>query len=300
MGEQQMPNTYLFYIDESGQREYGKTSRYFVLCGLAVPIELWQQINGNILALKRSYFGTPEVEIKSSWLRYPDARQKWYLDPYSISAESLTEFTERLYDILDHPALHLFSAVVDKTQMQKAYSLPQNPSSLAYRLIFERFQHFLEAQEESSYGIVIFDRIDDTAFRKGYENLLSRQHLRYLEKGTDFVKIDNIVEGLLFIPSAANCFVQLADICAYNIFRQFVEHGNEWDKPGGKTLPLYHYFGRIVYHFYTGPRSTLSGYGIKKYPDHKKLNLSQVDWELRGDDVQGWSVLRRPRGVAIV
>ncbi|GAB4410428.1 MAG: hypothetical protein Kow00123_24050 [Anaerolineales bacterium] len=289
-----MPNMYLFYVDESGQREYGRTTRYFALCGLGVPIESWHMLNLSMLNLKRAYFGKPAVEIKSSWLRYPDARQKWYLDPYQISEDKLREFVERVYDeLLNHRSLSLFGVVVDKVQMQRTYAAPQNPSPLAYHLIFERFQRFLETRGEQSYGIVIFDKIDDTSFRTGYENLLTRQHLRYLEQGTDFVKIENIVEGLLFIPSAVNNFLQMADLCAYNIYRQFADHGDVWDKPKGPTWPLYDYFRRIAHLLYKSSTGILSGYGIKKYPDHRKLGVPQVVWELCGDDDSGWTVQQR-------
>ncbi len=286
-----MPNTFLFYIDESGQREYGQTSRYFVLCGLGVPVEAWQLLNNNTHALKLSYFGTPAVEIKSAWLRRPEARHKHYLGPYGITEAKLDECVTRLYQILGHPSLVLFASVVDKVQMASTYATPQNPSSLAYRHIFERFQHFLETREDATYGIVIFDKIHDATFQaKGYENLLTRQHLRYLQQGTDFVQIDNIVEGLLFIPSSENNFVQLADLCAYDIFRQFKDHGKQWDSPAADSWPLYGYFSRIIHQFYTGPGNALSGYGIKKYPDHKKLGLPRINWVLAGDEILGWDV----------
>ena len=54
-----MADAYLFYVDESGQREYGKTSRYFALCGLGLPVESWRLLSSDINALKVLYFGTP-------------------------------------------------------------------------------------------------------------------------------------------------------------------------------------------------------------------------------------------------
>lgn len=289
-----MSTTYLFYVDESGQREYGSgTSRYFALCAVGIPVESWQLLNTNIYNLKQSYFGTPTVEIKSSWLRQPASARKRYLEPYHIAEESLRECVNRLYEVLDNPAVALFASVVDKIQMSEKYSVPQNPSSLAYRHIFERFQHFLETQGDNSYGVVIFDKIHDATFReKGYENLLARQHLRYLQQGTDFVEINNIVEGLLFISSADNNFVQLVDLCAYDVFRQFKEHGAQWDEPTGEQWPLYGYFRRILHKFYRGPGGMLAGYGIKKYPDFNKLGVPRVNWALRRDELLGWSVWR--------
>ncbi len=287
-----MTTTYLFYIDESGQREYGiKTSRYFALCGLGIPVETWQLLNTNVYSLKQSYFGAPTVEIKSSWLRQPLSAGARYIEPYHLSREALRECVSRLYDLLDNPAVVLFASVIDKVQMTDKYVAPQSPSSLAYRLLFERFQQFLESQGEGSHGLVIFDRIHDANFREqGYENLLAQQHLRYLQQGTEFVEISNIVEGLLFISSAVNNFIQLADLCAYDVFRQFKEHGSEWDAPQGEQWPLYGYLKRIVHRFYRGPGGLLAGYGLKKYPDFAKLGLQKVNWTLRGDEVSGWAV----------
>lgn len=288
-----MANTYLMYVDESGQREYGaNTSRYFVLCALAVPVASWQLINNQMHELKLSYFGTPTVEIKSSWLRFPDSRRKRYLDPFGIHEAGLTEFVDRLYtDILDRSELVLFASVVDKIQMAQKYVAPQSPSSLAYRLLFERFQHFLETRDEASFGLVVFDKITDAASQaQGYENLLSKQHLRYLMKGTDFVPIKNIVEGLLFIPSHENNFIQLADLCAYNVFRQFKEQGSQWDDPTGYRWPMYTYFRKIAQLFYASPSGILSGRGIKKYPDHKKLGKPGIQWQRAGDAFFGWEI----------
>jgi len=293
-----MKTTYLFYIDESGQREYGPgTSRYFALCALAVPVESWQLLNANVCSLKQSYFHDPKVEIKSSWLRQPLSAQKRYVERYGVSEPALHECVGRLYALLDDPAVVLFASIVDKVQMTQQYSTPQSPSSLAYRHIFERFQRFLVGQADNSFGVVIFDKIHDAAYReKGYENLLAQQHLRYQQQGTDFVEVHNIVEGLLFISSAENNLIQLADLCAYDVFRQFREHGSEWDDPSAEHWPLYGYFRRIVHKFYRDSGGILSGYGIKKYPDYRKLGMPRVEWVLQEDAAQGWSVGRSRPG----
>jgi len=280
-----MPTTYLFYVDESGQREYGPNiSRYFALAALAVPVESWQLINTQVHALKQSYFGDPTVEIKSSWLRDPRAAEKRYLTPYPVSPEALHECVHRLYEIVDHPSLTLFATVIDKVQMQEVYPTPHDPSSLAYRLLFERLQQYLVNEGGKSYGIVVFDRIHDADFReKGYENLLANQHLRYLQKGTDFVEVSNIVEGLLFISSTVNNFIQLADLCAYNIYRQFKDHGEQWDRPNVERLPLYAHFRRVLPKLHRTSSGLVSGFGIKKYPDWSRLGLPRIDWVLARD-----------------
>lgn len=256
---------YLFYVDESGEREYKSQSKYFALCAMGLPAQEWKAFNTDVLSLKRTYFDDISVEIKSNWLRMPHERQRRYLGRYNITEAELQEFTDKLYDILLGYSVVLIASVIDKQQMRQQYVTPQAPSSLAYRLIFERIELFLQTQVQS-YGILIFDKITELEMKKkGYENLLARQHLRYLEKGTDFVQVSQIVEGLLFIPSSENNFLQLADLCAYNIYRQFVDHGVEWDTCK-EFVNRYHYFARIEPKLYRSPRGEYVGWGLKKFP----------------------------------
>lgn len=255
---------YLFYIDESGERDYTSPSRYFVLSAFGVPVNEWRAINSDMLALKRTYFQDITVEIKSNWLRIPKERKKRYLDSFPITETELTEFTNKVYDvILSHNTLSI-ATVVDKERMKSKYSAPQSPSSLAYRLLFERIENFLVKQ--AKHGILIFDKITELEVsKKGYENLLSRQHQRYMEKGTEFVQISQIVEGLLFIPSHENNLLQLADLCAYNSYRQFIDHADEW-RSKGKFTTRYPYFERIESKFDRSPKDNINGYGLKLFP----------------------------------
>ncbi len=254
---------YLFYLDESGEREYQSRGQYFVLCALGVPISQWRALNLDVLTLKRTYFNRVDVEVKSSWLRRPQEREKRYLSPYGITEVDLREFTEKLYEVLLAYDVVIIASVIDKHQIQNQYHTPQSPSSLAYRLLFERIELFLKKQD-GVYGILIFDKINEAQFRKkGYENLLAQQHLRYLERGTEFVQVNQIAEGLLFIPSHENNILQLADLCAYNIYRQFHDYGTEWESGFQNKYP---YFARIEPKLDCDATGNYRGYGIKKFP----------------------------------
>lgn len=255
----------MFYMDESGEREYTSTSRYFVLCTIGVMVSDWKNINSSILALKKTYFNDVQVEIKSNWLRIPKERDKYYLKPYKISTVELTEFTEKLYDILSSYKIVVIAGVVDKEQMKKQYKTPQSPSSLAYRLVLERIELFLQ-RRENEYGFLVFDKITELELqKKGYEDLLSKQHARYLEKGTDYMPINHIVEGLLLIPSHENNMLQLVDICAYNVLRQFRDYGDGWNPRTGFS-GYYSYFQRIIPLLDCQPDGNYVNWGIKKFP----------------------------------
>lgn len=256
---------YLFYLDESGEREYESQGRYFVLCALGLPVNEWRALNNDVLMLKHAYFHDARVEIKSVWLRIPKEREKRYITRYHITEEDLKEFVGKLYDALLSYNITIIASVIDKKQMQDQYKQPQSPSSLAYRLLFERIELFLE-NRSNSFGLILFDKITDLqVMKKGYEDLLTQQHLRYLEKGTEFVRVNRIVEGLLFVPSHENNLLQLADLCGYNIYRQFVMYGDEWNAHHRFTS-RYPYFAKIESKLDRSPAGEYLGYGIKKFP----------------------------------
>jgi hypothetical protein len=256
---------YLFYLDESGEREYESKGRYFVLCALGLPASEWRALNNDVLTLKNTYFRDLRVEIKSAWLRIPKERQKRYISRYKITEDELNEFVGKLYDSLLSYNITIIASVINKEQMQDQYKQPQSPSSLAYRLLFERIELFLEGVP-NAFGMILFDKITDLqVMKKGYEDLLTQQHLRYLEKGTEFVRVNRIIEGLLFIPSHENNLLQLADLCSYNIYRQFVIYGEEWDAQH-KFINRYPYFEKIEPKLHRSPMGDYSGYGIKKFP----------------------------------
>lgn len=255
---------YLFYLDESGERDMNNASRYFVLCGLGVPISDWRTMATEVMALKRTYFGDVNVEVKSNWLRQPNERRRRYLDPYGVTQDDVVEFTGKLYDIIESHDVVLMASVIDKERMRMQYANPVSPTEMSYELLFERIEQFLAETREN--GLLILDKISERPVQKaGEENLLARQHERFLERGTDFVNVRWIVEGLLFIPSHENHLLQLADLCAYNILRQFRDHGEEWD--GVRTFRSeYPFFARIRSKLRCTPGGSYVGVGIKKFP----------------------------------
>lgn len=59
--------TYLCYIDESGTPEVPGTSSHFVLAGLAIPIERWQDADRQITEILTRY-GLADEELHTAWI----------------------------------------------------------------------------------------------------------------------------------------------------------------------------------------------------------------------------------------
>lgn len=83
-----------------------------------------------------------------------------------------------------------------------------------------------------------------------------------------------------FENSLYSNFLQLADMVAYNVNRQFIDYGDEWDKHSEadqhRILPTYEYFERISRYFYHNESNRVSGYGIVKLPD--PFNQGEKGW----------------------
>ena len=266
---------YLFYVEESGERDYNtKSSQHFILLAVGIAEADWHSLNKKINALKTSYFGTRNVKIKSTFLRNPEKRRRNYLDPFKemeLTEEVLTEFVAKIYAFIDAAPLTLFSVVIDKRRMMEQYESPMPATPLAYQMLMERIQTFLEQQQGNPNGLIIHDLIDEKpGLPRSHQKEIVDLHERLLHEGrTTYKNISNLIEGVHFIPDDQSNFLQLADLMAYNVFRQFTEHSKEWDEGVSLTrMTKYPQFERILPKFFrSGAR--VRGYGIKKFPEKK-------------------------------
>lgn len=293
---------YKVFIDESGKKEYKNPysrdfidnppklknyedfwrDNYFVLSGVRIKQDDLQIINLKINDLKKEYFGTHKVEIKSDWLRNPHKRKKHYLIPFKISVKRLNEFGEKFIDLIgDHKdQLKLVAVVFDKrfygdAKRQKSEGIPLLKTA---QMLFERLQY------AGNYHIVIFDQMESSL------KLSVGQHDKILNvfqknHGMEKIYVDKYdkITDIKFMQSRNENFLQIADICAYNIYRQFVEFGREWagrdkSKDGETVMSTYPYFDRIRCNFLYNPlNKQVRGVGLTCVPDIYKVNWGLLD-----------------------
>jgi Protein of unknown function (DUF3800) len=262
-----MPSSLAAYCDESGERDYGTgTADYFVVTGVVVDATEAPHLEDEIRGLKRTYWGSPDIEIKSNWIRRPEQRQKRYTDPHGLSLKEIDELVSGLYRWMRKAPISLLAGVVDKPMMVKQYTAPHYAGAVAYTMLLQRLQKY--ASKRSSTASVIFD--DPAGKSPGghdWRDLLQRQHSRLKRAGCPYTKTTFTDIGpLTFTDSATSPFVQVADIVAYNTFRQFRQHGKAWEDNSIRTLPLYDHFKKIVRLFDTGEGGVFAGYGVAKWP----------------------------------
>lgn len=288
---------YKVFVDDSGKKEYLTPyskdfidnppkfdkyenfwwDNYFVLAGVRIKQENIGEIDRKINILKEKYFHTHKVEVKSDWLRNPNQRKKHYLDQYKISSEKLNDFGEKFINIIANykKELKIIASVFDKRYYgnQKRQTAEGKPLLKSTQVFFERIQF------AGNYNIVIFDQMESSLQVK------SGQHGKILKvfqenEGLEKIYVEKYgaISDIKFAESKKENFLQIADICAYNIFRQFAQYGREWsgskkDKVGKSRMTPYSYFDRIRCNFFYNPfNMQVRGYGLVCIPDVKKIN----------------------------
>jgi hypothetical protein len=263
-----MAKYYHAFLDESGQREYGReTDRYYVVAGVIAVRFLADRYDAELSGIKRLFFGDPSVELKSNWLRQPHERKKRYIDPYGITKARVKEFTDAFYEWLLKTKLRVIAGVVDKHQMQKVYPHPHYPSAVGYNIFLQRYQQFL--RKRKAKGLVTWDQMTGKSpAGNEWKRLLSQQHRKLLRYGCPYTqsRFTCIEERLGFVDSSVSGLIQIADLAAYNVFRQFKDNGSTWDNPRARKLPLYSFFGRMLPRFDYDASHVLAGYGVAKMP----------------------------------
>ena len=282
-----MSANYVLYIDDSGTKEYeddpsrynlrGRgNSRYFVLCGVLVSIKEAANTANEVIKCKVKHFGNDTVEIKSNWLRIFKEQEARYLIPYQINLDQLKTFTDEYYEIINKSNLMLIASIVDKLQMQEVYKSPWYAPTVAYETLMMRVQADLTVNDR--LAIVIDDTTGKTPKGNDYRANMEKHHLRLKKHGSSLLRkmTFHSLGTQRFVNSASSHLVQLADICAYNVHRQFQTHGVEWESAECQRLDLYKDFGKIHTKFRNSD-GVIQGWGIIKMPQKLK---------------KGWGILK--------
>lgn len=292
---------YKVFVDDSGPKEY-KTpyaksfvdtpppfegseqfwrDNYFVLCAVRVKQEDMAEINKEMNQLKVQYFGTKNVEVKSVWLRNNNQRKKHYLEPFKMTNEQLNEFGKSLINLIEKHSdkMKLIAVVFDKRYYGgKRLLADGNPLYKSTQVLFERINKC------GQYNLVIFDQMDESLkVTKGHHKAMVG--IKDGNKGMTQVYTNEYesITDVSFAHSHNENFLQIADICAYNVHRQFTEYGRDWcgenkNEEGKKVLRDYPYFNKIRCNFRYDSNGQVRGVGLICVPDVEKIN-----WDLLKD-----------------
>jgi hypothetical protein len=258
------------YIDDSGEKEYGpNTSRFFVYAGVVVDRAVEQALAAKVDGLKREVFGTTDVEIKSNWLRIPSERQRRYLDPFGVTEATLARLVVDLTDLMASDDFTYLAAAIDKPAMLTRYPNPWYPSAAAYQFMLQRYEKHCMRSE--ALGQITIDDMSGSSPKKNqWRDLIRSHHDRLKKDGCTLTKMrfPRMPKEPRFASSKSLNLLQFADLLAYNVFRQFRDHGDAWEKGG--RLPIYQPLKPLLPRFMLSPAGVIEGWGIIKWPHARK------------------------------
>lgn len=268
---------YLFYSDESGSsdpavagvRADGSTFRkdhIHVLLAVSLFERRWNGFERTINTLKlqllrgvsratRRRLELTDAEVHSNVIRRAGLRGRHPLFGF-LTSEQLSALTTLFYQQLEYHHMHLFAVVIDKRKLA-SYMDQEKLKRKAYELLLERIQSFLQEFHSKHFGVIVADDVSVQSNRS-----LALKHSWFQRSGTtSTVRLRNIVEMPFFVRSELSNGIQLADLCAYDVYRAF-----RYEQPG------YEYFRAILPRFYQSQATASDKIdGLKVFPDDSDL-----------------------------
>lgn len=277
---------YFFYFDESGSRDpdAGQAAsggpakdHLYVLVAIGIFERNWQRLERGISHVKleladylrrdgKGRFELADCEVKSNWLRYPTERAKKSPFLAALTDDDRTRLAECFYLQLQECRATIFAVVVDKRHLHD-HMTHDTLHKKAYEMILERIEHFMAEYHPKHQALIVMDHTSPRLNRS-----VAMKHAFFQRAGNPNVQFRHIVEYPFFTASELSNGVQLADLCAYNVYRAF--------KSSDFAYP---YFARMLPYFYrrqNGPQLD----GLKVWPEGSDLVRFARD---------AWSALER-------
>ncbi len=207
---------HLLYVDESGSVS-DPAQQYFVLTGVSVFERKthWIEQNLNDIAKEFSPADPYAVELHGSPMR--SGREGWKSFPLPNRLDAIKNALK--VGIADHcpKGVCLFGVVIRKQALSG-----QDPVEYAFEQLSSRFDQFLKRQhnkyKDPQRGIMLFD--ESTT-----EQRIQTLAREFKYSGHTWGRTSNYAEVPVFLDSKASRLIQLADLAAYSLFRNF-EHND--------------------------------------------------------------------------
>jgi hypothetical protein len=227
---------HLFFVDESGRPDQ---DGLFALGGVAVADRDWRTLRDAWQSTLRNHGWPLDREVKWHGVRRGEVPPALADAAFAaIAAAPLTAYVV----LLDMPR--------GRTEFPQFFASAEDAYATALMFLAERFHHLLT--ERDDVGMIIVDsrfRDDDARLRRFFPVLS--------ERGTPYVKLNRIIEGLFLGPSHYSIGLQCADLVV--ACTASAEHG---------TGQARGYLRRLLPRFATHPSTgVLDGVGIKRFPD---------------------------------
>ena len=219
------------YIDSNGSVISGST-RYFTLGGIIVDEPTKADFESKIEKLVGKLFNG--VNLPDNFkLHYHPLRQKKY--PYDeLSDEERRSIPDAIFDWIKNSGCHLIIVTIDLSKHYDKYTMPINPVSYALYVMLERFQYFLDYENEK--GVAIYERFSATMRKKAEMDI---RRLRRLTKFKFYSELSNIDAPIKYGDPARDPILQMADFFVYLPWLSSTTEGKAQDRFSQITDRIY-------------------------------------------------------------
>ena len=205
---------HLLYADESGSVKDPSQS-YFVFAGVSVFERQSYWISSELEKIAARFDPAHPESIELHGSPMYGGRNKWRSFPVKMRHDAIK-------DALSVLAGSDISNRIFVCAINKAKASPQDPVLMGFEQIASRFDQYLmrlHKQNNSQRGIIIFDK-------STYESTIQNLATDFRTIGHTWGVIRNFAEVTLFLDSKASRLIQLADLVAYAVFRNY-EKGDD-------------------------------------------------------------------------
>lgn len=219
---------YLLYVDESGHSA-DPNQEFFVLAGVAVFERRGYWISKKLddIAARFNPSNPAEIELHGSPMK--QGRDQWNLHNRADREQAIIDSLEC---ITAHADVRLFASIVNKAAIG-----PKDPVLVAFEQLTTRFDAFLRRlhrKKDTQRGLILFDE-------SAHEESLQSLATTFREVGHSWGVLNNLSEVPVFLDSRASRLIQLADLVAYSVFRNWERKDskyydvirNSFDREGG-------------------------------------------------------------------
>ena len=203
---------YLLYLDESGTPS-SANERHFILAGIAVfERQIYHLLNAADEFVTDLGLGDPEeIELHASVIA-GGRRGVWRRPMPRAQRLDIIESALRIL-AQAHRSVKAFGVVIDKHALRQGDTVER-----AFEEICNRFNLFLSRLHSSDdtprRGLVVMDKAS-------YEQPLQSLAVRFRREGTRWDALRNLAEVPMFVDSKATRLIQLADLLAWAIWRNY-------------------------------------------------------------------------------
>ena len=290
---------YFFYFDESGSRDprastalpdgtHQPKDHIYVLTAIGLFEYRWRHLDREIANLKveladhlyrtrKLKFDLADCEVKSNWIRNPKERREKspFLDALSDADREC--LVACYFHQISAQKMTLFAVVIDKRKLH-GHVDSELLHKKAYELLLERIEHFMAEFHSKHQAVIVMDDTD-----RALNRAVSMTHAYFQREGNQHVQFNHIVEYPFFTDSKLSNGVQLADLCAYNIYRAFKSQDFK-----------YPYFRELLPHFYRRENAGQLD-GLKVFPPESDLvQFAREGWiEFKAEQPTLWSRLKK-------